>query len=148
MQTRHLASQCPDALLPVVAPNRAPAGRSCLRRVFGCDQLQPGAHLLGAVEVLLLLGVGWNFLFIGATTLLTETYAPAEKAKAQGFNDLLVFATVTLSATSSGFLHAGLGWESLNLAVVPLLGAVLLAILWLAIAPVAWRSLSTIVVLP
>jgi len=76
---------------------------------------------------LALLGLGWNFLFIGATTLLTELHSPAEKAKVQGFNDFLVFGTVTLTATSSGMLHEAVGWEALNLGVVPLVTAVFLA---------------------
>lgn len=70
---------------------------------------------------LLLLGMGWNFLFVGATTLLTETYTLAEKAKVQGVNDLLIFGTVALSATTSGMLHHALGWQAMNLGVVPLL---------------------------
>ena len=81
---------------------------------------------------LLLLGLGWNFLFIGATTLLTETYTAREKAKAQGFNDLLVFTVVTFTAISSGYLHFELGWRSLNLGVVPLLVLVAAAIAWLS----------------
>ena len=67
------------------------------------------AHLLGAgfenfVIGLLVIGVGWNFMFIGATTLLTETYQPEERAKVQGFNDFLIFATVAIAALSSGQL--------------------------------------------
>jgi MFS family permease len=81
---------------------------------------------------LLLLGVGWNFLFVGGTTLLTEAYTPAEKAKTQGVNDLLVFSMVALSALSSGLLHAWIGWARLNLAVLPALALALLACLWLA----------------
>jgi MFS family permease len=81
---------------------------------------------------LLLLGVGWNFLFVGGTTLLTEAYTPAEKAKTQGVNDLLVFSMVALSALSSGLLHAWIGWARLNLAVLPALALTLLACLWLA----------------
>ena len=72
-----------------------------------------------------------RFLFIGATTLLTETYAAQEKAKAQGFNDLLVFATVTFTATSSGYLHFEFGWRSLNIGVIPFLIVVVAAIAWL-----------------
>ena len=85
-------------------------------------------HFLAA---LVLLGLGWNFLFIGATTLLTETYTAQEKAKAQGFNDLLVFATVTFTATSSGYLHFELGWRSLNIGVLPFLAVVAAAMAWL-----------------
>jgi MFS family permease len=101
-----------------------------------------GVNLLGTSVVhfwlgLLLLGVGWNFLFTGATTLLTQVYSAAEKAKVQGINDLLVFATVTLSAMSSGALHHSIGWAAVNLAVAPLIILSLLAIIWLR-----WRRLQ------
>lgn len=80
---------------------------------------------------LCLLGVGWNFLFIGATTLVTETYRPAEKAKTQGFNDVLVFGTVTITALSSGYLHEHYGWQLLNIAVLPFVIGAIIAIVWL-----------------
>ena len=73
---------------------------------------------------LFLLGVGWNFLFVGGTTLLTTCHAPAEKAKVQGLNDLLIFATVTLSASLSGVLHHAIGWSAMNLAAIPALAVV------------------------
>ena len=78
------------------------------------------------------IGIGWNFLFVGGTTLLTETYRSEERAKTQGFNDFLVFATTTVSSFSSGALQYALGWEAVNLgAVLPMI-AVLAAALWLA----------------
>ena len=80
---------------------------------------------------LLLLGVGWNFLFIGGTTLVTETYLPAEKAKAQGLNDFVVFGTVALTALSSGILHQWFGWTVLNYAVLPVIAAALISVIWL-----------------
>ena len=83
---------------------------------------------------LTLLGVGWNFLFIGGTTLLTEAYVPAEKAKVQGVNDLLVFSVVALTATLSGALHESLGWLRLNLVVLPGLVVVVLACVALLVA--------------
>ncbi|MBI4183766.1 MAG: MFS transporter [Proteobacteria bacterium] len=79
---------------------------------------------------LVLLGVGWNFMFVGATTLVTYAYRPAEKAKAQGFNDLLVFGTVALTAMLSGAVHHYVGWTGLNLATLPALGLALAALLW------------------
>ena len=81
---------------------------------------------------LILLGLGWNFLFVGGSTLLTGTYRPEEKAKVQALNDLCVFATVAFTAFSSGAIHEAVGWESLNLAVVPPLLLTLAAIAWLA----------------
>lgn len=86
------------------------------------------AHFWAA---LFLLGVGWNFLFVGGTTLLTETYAESEKAKAQALNDFLVFTTITLSSLSAGALQHYFGWRAVNLGVVPLIAAILAAVLWL-----------------
>lgn len=78
---------------------------------------------------LLALGLGWNFMFIGATTLLTGCHAEAEKAKMQGLHDFLVFTTMSLSASSAGALHYLLGWQALNLLVIP--GLLLVAALLL-----------------
>jgi MFS family permease len=85
-------------------------------------------HFWGA---LLLLGLGWNFLFVGATTLLTETYSLNEKAKAQALNDFFVFGTVTLTSFSSGAVQHALGWETVNMAVIPFLILVIIANIWL-----------------
>ncbi len=82
---------------------------------------------------LVVLGVGWNFLYIGGTTLLTETYRPEERAKAQGANDLAVFVMMTLSSFTSGLTVTSAGWEKVNLAALPMIGAVLVAITWLAL---------------
>lgn len=71
---------------------------------------------------LLLLGVGWNFLYIGGTTLLTEVYLPSEKAAIQGINEFLVFSATAFTALSSGYLHHTLGWETLNLYTIPVTG--------------------------
>lgn len=68
---------------------------------------------------LILLGVGWNFFYIGSTTLLTESYLPAEKGVVQGINEFMVFSTTTLTALSSGYLHYKLGWETLNQYTIP-----------------------------
>jgi hypothetical protein len=76
------------------------------------------------------LGVGWNFLFVGATTLLTRTYAGAEKGKVQAFNDFLVFGTVTLSSFASGAMLSGAGWIMVQIAVVPFVLVAGLAVLW------------------
>jgi MFS family permease len=85
-------------------------------------------HFWGA---LLLLGLGWNFLFVGATTLLTETYSLNEKAKAQALNDFFVFGTVTLTSFSSGAVQHALGWETVNMAVIPFLVIMIIANIWL-----------------
>jgi MFS family permease len=80
---------------------------------------------------LLLLGVGWNFLFVGGTTLLTETYREAEKAKAQALNDFTVFTVITVSVLSAGALQHHLGWRTVNLGVLPMTAVILAGILWL-----------------
>ena len=81
---------------------------------------------------LVLLGVGWNFLFVGATTLLTTTYRPEERAKAQGANDSAIFAMMALSSFSSGMIVTNLGWNSVNYAALPLVAIIMAAIAWLA----------------
>lgn len=80
---------------------------------------------------LTLLGIGWNFLFIGATALLTETYTVEEKAKVQAFNDFVVFTGVTAASFSAGALQHYFGWAGVNLGVTPLIVIVLVAVLWL-----------------
>ena len=68
---------------------------------------------------LILLGVGWNFLYVGGTALLTDVYQPAEKGAIQGINEFMVFSATALTAFSSGYLHHALGWEKLNLYTIP-----------------------------
>ncbi|MEM9442373.1 MAG: MFS transporter [Pseudomonadota bacterium] len=80
---------------------------------------------------LLLLGVGWNFMFVGATTLLTSTYEPAEKARLQAVNDLIIFAVAALASLSSGILHHLIGWQAVNFSMVLPTLVMLGAILWL-----------------
>ena len=82
---------------------------------------------------LVLLGVGWNFMYIGGTTLLTETYRPEEKAKAQGANDMCIFVMMVISSLTSGMLVTGAGWNKVNLLALPLLAMVGAAALWLAL---------------
>ena len=81
---------------------------------------------------LVLLGLGWNFGFIGGTTLLTTTYEPAERNKAQGLNDFLVFGTTALTSLSAGKLLAWFGWSAVNYAVFPMVAMALAMIVWLA----------------
>jgi MFS family permease len=68
---------------------------------------------------LALLGVGWNFMFVGGTTLLTTAYAPEERVRVQATHDFIVFGSVALTALTSGAVQATQGWEVLNLTVVP-----------------------------
>lgn len=81
---------------------------------------------------MVLIGVGWCFLFVGATTLLTEAYSPAEKAKTQGVNDLLIYLTMSTSSLLSGAILYRYGWNPLNYSALPLLTITGLCILWLA----------------
>lgn len=78
---------------------------------------------------LILLGIGWNFLFVGGTTLLTDSYQPAEKSRTQALNDFIVFSTVSVTALSSGTIHHHFGWTTVNLCVVPFLIFVALCII-------------------
>lgn len=89
-----------------------------------------GIELLQFFSALVLLGVGWNFLFIGGTTLLTQAYRPEERAKVQGFGDFLVFSCSTVAAFSSGALQHAVGWQHLNFGVIPLVAIVTGALLW------------------
>ncbi len=82
---------------------------------------------------LVLLGLGWNFGFIGGTTLLTTTYEPAERNKAQGLNDFLVFGTTALTSLGAGKLLAWFGWSAVNYAVFPMVALALAMIAWLAL---------------
>ncbi len=81
---------------------------------------------------LVLLGVGWNFLYLGGTTLLTETYRPAERAKVQGANDMVIFLTMATSSFASGMILERNGWQTLNYAAIPFQLAIGIAVLWLA----------------
>jgi MFS family permease len=82
---------------------------------------------------LVILGVGWNFLYIGGTTLLTETYRPEERAKAQGANDQAIFIMMAISSLSSGAAVTTGGWERVNLFALPLVAVVAIALGWLAL---------------
>jgi MFS family permease len=77
------------------------------------------------------LGIGWNFLFIGATTLLTRAYTAEEKAKVQALNDFLVFGTVALSSFASGALLSGIGWNMVQIAIMPFVAVAAGAVFWL-----------------
>lgn len=86
------------------------------------------AHFLAA---LVCLGLSWNFLFVGATTLLTQTYRSEERNKAQAFNDFVIFTTVAAGSLSSGALQNAFGWQAVNQGVIPFLGVIVLALAWL-----------------
>ena len=81
---------------------------------------------------LVLLGLGWNFMYVGGSTLLTEGYRPSEKAKAQGLNEITIFGVQALSSFSSGVLVNAAGWNVLNYIAVPLLVVAAASLAWLA----------------
>lgn len=80
---------------------------------------------------LVLLGISWNFLFIGATTLLTETYSENEKFKTQAVNDFLVFSVVSMASLSAGILHHNLGWQFVNYIAIPTILVIIMSLVWL-----------------
>jgi predicted MFS family arabinose efflux permease len=80
-----------------------------------------GLEFLHFLSALVLLGVGWNFAFIGGTALLTQAYRPSEQTRVQAVNEFVVFGLVALASLSAGWVYDRFGWVALNLAVVPLL---------------------------
>ncbi len=90
---------------------------------------------------LILLGVGWNFGYIGATSMLATSYEPEERGRIQGLNDMLVFGGVTLASLASGGLmncsggDAQAGWQAVNMAMIPFLTLAGAALIWLVLRP-------------
>lgn len=80
-------------------------------------------------------GIGWNFLFVGATTLVTACYRPSERGKAQALNDFLIFGTTAASSFLAGYLQEHLGWHPLNWFSLLLLAVAVLAVGWLWMQP-------------
>jgi MFS family permease len=101
--------------------------------MLGCVAIAlSGVELAHFVAALVLLGIGWNFMYTGASTLLTSAYRPAEKNKVQGFMDLCVFTVMITSSASSGALLFVDGWSILNLLSLPFVLAALGTVAWLA----------------
>ncbi|MEB5965051.1 MFS transporter [Comamonas testosteroni] len=103
---------------PVTALGLLMIGAAGVLALMGLDIF----HFWGS---LILLGVGWNFGFIGATALLTECYRPSERAKVQALNDFLVFGTVAVASFGSGQLLHSAGWNGINIGMLPLVAIVL-----------------------
>jgi MFS family permease len=89
---------------------------------------------------LILLGLGWNFGFIGGTTMLTESYRPSERGKVQAANDFGISLLMAIASASSGQLLANFGWESVPMAIVPPVAVALLMIAWLQLTS-RWSDL-------
>jgi MFS family permease len=89
------------------------------------------APVLGTfMGALILLGIGWNFMFVGGTMLLSTAYESHERVRVQATNDFIVFGTVALTAFGSGAIHATLGWDALNLSVLPPVVIALVLVTW------------------
>ncbi len=82
---------------------------------------------------LVLLGIGWNFGFIGGTALVTETYEPVEKERVQALNDFLIFGSVAFASFMSGRILVSGGWDVVNLSVLPVAAICLVGLVWLEI---------------
>lgn len=91
-----------------------------------------GISVMHFAAALFILGIGWNFMYTGGSTLLTQAYRPQEKNRVQGFMDVCVFTTMITTSASSGALLYANGWQVLNIASLPFIGLAILAILWLA----------------
>ncbi len=108
-----------------------------------------GTGVINFWLALFVLGVGWNFMYVGGSTLLTECHTPAERAKTQAANDLMVFCTMAVSSMSSGLLLNVSGWHAVNYGTIPFLLLALSATSWLVwlrrhgnsgVAPLAQRA--------
>lgn len=100
-----------------------------------------GIAITNFYVALILLGIGWNFGFIGASTMLATAHSPAERGRIQGINDMIVFGFVTLASLASGGLmncsggSAVQGWSAVNLAMIPFLALAGASLIWLAFRP-------------
>ena len=99
-----------------------------------------GTGFVSFASALALLGVGWNFLYIGGTTLLTDAYRPAERGRAQAANDLLIFVVGLASSLTAGVLLQIAGWRLMNAYLLPWLVAAIIAGLLAACKPAACRE--------
>jgi MFS family permease len=79
---------------------------------------------------LALLGVGWNFAFISATTLVTECHGPRERNKVQALNDFLIFGSMAIGSFSSGALLSRFGWVAVNGLVFPVVALAAISLAW------------------
>ena len=107
--------------------------RALLQRTLGFRALA-GVELHHFYLALVALGIGWNFSYIGATSLLGTTHTPAEQAKVQGLNDFLVLGLVALGSFGSGALLDAFGWSAVQYAMAPALVVALIGIAWLKLA--------------
>ncbi|AHC73704.1 riboflavin synthase subunit alpha [Candidatus Endolissoclinum faulkneri L5] len=86
--------------------------------------------LLQLFSSMILLGIAWNFLFIGGTTLLTESYKINEREKIQGFADFLIFSASTFATFSSGYISHTFGWQAVNICILPFIVFAGIVVIW------------------
>lgn len=84
---------------------------------------------------LILLGLGWNFGFIGATAIIAASYRPSERSKVQGFHDLILFSTTAFASLMAGATYNAAGWDMLNWIVFPVAVLCLISLAWLRLSP-------------
>jgi MFS family permease len=92
-----------------------------------------GTTIVHFWSALVLLGVGWNFAFVGATAMVTQCHRPEERNKVQAFNDFLVFGAMAIGSFSSGQILAVHGWSAVNGVVVPVIITAATLLIWLAL---------------
>jgi MFS family permease len=132
--TAHLLGMyLPSLATPLIVRALGVRGMMLLGAVIMCACVAIGAllghSLLHYFTALVLLGLGWNLLFVASTTLLTRTYSGSERFRAQGFNDLAVFGSQAVASLLAGVAIETLGWATLNVVTLPLLLIVLAAAL-------------------
>lgn len=103
----------------------------CALLLFCIVAALSGTTLINFWVALFLLGIGWNFMYVGGSALLTEAHTPSERAKTQAANDFMVFLTMAISSTSSGVLLHKSGWHAVNYGSIPFLVIAAAATLWL-----------------
>lgn len=100
--------------------------------MLGCALVNlAGVGFMNFLVANILVGLGWNFAYVGGSTLLTSTYKPSERAKVQASHDFTVYAATATAAALSGVLAAQAGWFVINLAAIPLMLVIIASALWL-----------------
>ena len=102
-----------------------------------------GRDVVHYTVAMILLGVGWNFLYIGGTSLLVRTYRGSERSRAQALNEFSVFGSSALASVLSGTLIHFFGWNTLLAVALPLIAVMLLGLLWIRDDPLACAKPTT-----
>ena len=121
---------CGSGLEAVIDAHRMIAVGGVLTLSCAVVNLEFAPYFATFLVALALLGIGWNFMFVGGTTLLTTAYDATERVRVQGLHDFIVFASVACTAVSSGAIHMRAGWEVLNLTLVPPVVIALAVVAW------------------